>query len=40
MSGPTKVYVINPKDPKVSANGNKLPEYLKSSSEGEEAGQG
>jgi len=40
MSGPSKVYVINPRDPKVSANGNKLPEYLKSSAGGEETGQG
>ncbi len=40
MSGPSKVYVINPKYPKVSANGTKLPEYLQPSSEGEEAGQG
>lgn len=48
MSGPNKVYVIDPVDPKVSVNvtsssrksDGELPGYLQPSAEGEEAGQG
>lgn len=40
MSGPSKVYVINPRDPKVNVGEKKLPEYLQSSSGGEQDGNG
>ena len=48
MSGPNKVYVIDPTDPKVKVNvtsssrdsEGELPEYLQSSPEGEATGQG
>ncbi len=48
MSGPNKVYVIDPMDPETrvnvtspsSENGGELPDYLKPSSGGDQAGQG
>ncbi len=40
MSGPNKVYVINPRDPKVNVDEKKLPEYLQPSSGGEQDGNG